>query len=276
VLVEPSVQQSTTDAQGLARIVVTAPPPPAVLPASTTTLTITASEVDGDAFSTNNGRAIQIQLIPPAGTLPANRLPIASFTVAPAVGNIMQTITFDASQSTDEGEPCRSACTYLWDFGDFTTDSGLQVTHSYERPATYTVVLTVIDPRGGVGFTNRSLAIAGPAAPTASFTISPATVVGGSGALVLFNGAASTVGVGAVIEEYEWDFGDGNTTTTTTPSVTYAYGAVTVSTPRSVSLTVTDSFGHAIAFPLPGTWPAAPHGAAVVCRTEARGYSRCR
>ena len=32
VLVEPSVQQSMTDAQGRARIVVTAPPPPAFLP----------------------------------------------------------------------------------------------------------------------------------------------------------------------------------------------------------------------------------------------------
>ena len=156
MLVEPSVQQSTTDAQGRARMVVTAPPPPAFLPTSAATLTITATPIDGDALSTDNSRTVMVQLVPPAGTLPPNRLPVASFTVVPAVGTIMETITFDASLTTDEGEPCGSLCTYQWNFGDFQTASGIRVSHSFERPGTYTVVLTVVDPRGGVGSTNRS------------------------------------------------------------------------------------------------------------------------
>lgn len=239
VLVEPSVQQSTTDSQGQARMVVTAPTPPAVLPAATATLTISVTPVGGDALSTNNGRSVQVQLVPPAGTLPANRLPVAAFTIVPAVGIISQTITFDASTTTDEGEPCGSLCSYRWDFGDFHTASGIQVTKSYERPTTYTVTLTVVDPRGGVGSTSRSLVITGPAAPTASFTATPASVALGNP--ILFNASGSTVGLGAVIEEYRWDFGDGTEQTTTTPGVSKTYGAVGT---YLVILTVEDDFGR--------------------------------
>jgi PKD repeat protein len=241
VLVEPSSQSSTTDAQGRARIVVTAPPPPAFLPSSAATLSITATPINGDALSTDNSRTVQVQLIPPAGTLPPNRLPEASFSVVPAVGTIMETITFDASLTTDEGEPCAALCTYQWNFGDFETASGIRVSHSFPRPGTYTVVLTVTDPRGGVDFTNRSLAISGPAAPTASFTATA------SGLTVAFNAAASAVGVGATITEYTWDFGDGTTQTTTVPAVSHSYpsaGAPATVTPYPVVLQVKDSFGR--------------------------------
>lgn len=236
VLVEPSVQQSMTDAQGIARMVVTAPPPPTFLPTSAATLTISASEVGPDALSTNNGRTVQVQLIPPAGTLPPNRLPVATFTVAPAVGTINESIRFDASLTTDEGEPCASLCSYSWNFGDFTTDSGIQVTHSWERPTTYTVTLTVVDNRGGVAFTTRSVVISGPTVPTASFT----STVGLAGA-VFFNATASSVGLGAEIEEYEWDFGDGTQETHEIPIVNHTYGAAGT---YFVTLTVTDDFGR--------------------------------
>lgn len=241
VLVEPSVQQSTTDAQGRARIVVTAPPPPAFLPTSTATLTITATPIDGDALSTNNSRTVQVQLIPPAGTLPPNRLPVASFTVVPAVGTIMETITFDATLTTDEGEPCGSLCTYQWNFGDFQTDSGIRVSHSFERPGTYSVVLTVVDPRGGVGSTTRSLTISGPTAPVASFTATA------SGLTAAFNAVASTVGVGATLTEWEWDFGDGSTAVTTVPAVSHTYPSVGLPgtvTPYVVLMRVKDNFGR--------------------------------
>jgi PKD repeat protein len=237
VLVEPSLQQSTTDAQGVTRIVVTAPPAPALLPTSTATLTITASEVGGDALATNNARTVRIQLIPPAGTLPPNRLPVPTFTVSPAVGTINETIRFDASLTTDEGDICDSKCSYHWNFGaDFTTDTGMVVSHSWEKPATYTVTLTVIDPRGGVASTSRSVTISGPTAPIASFS---ATV--GMGGVVRFNAAASSVGAGAEIETYAWDFGDGNQTTVETPLVNHTYGAAG---DYFVTLTVTDDFGR--------------------------------
>ncbi len=236
-LVEPSTQQSTTDGNGTARMVVTAPPAPALLPTSDVKIRITARPVNGDSSATLNGRSVVVILVPPAGTLPPNRVPIASFAVIPAIGNINQSMTFDASQTTDEGDPCDS-CRYEWDFGDFEHGNGKVASHTYWRPAVFTVTLTVTDPRGGVGSTTRSLTIAGPTAPVASFTMTPASTVS-SGGSVVFNASGSTVGVGGTIEEYSWDFGDGNTVTTTVPVVAHTY---TGAGARAVILTIKDNF----------------------------------
>jgi PKD repeat protein len=245
VLIEPSSQQSVTDAQGQATMFVTAPTAPVFVPTSTQKLTITARTVGADALSTSNARTVEVLLIPPAGTLLPNRLPVASFSVAPAVGVVNQSLRFDASLTTDEGEPCGDTCTYSWDFGDYETASGKVVSHSYSRTGTFTVWLTVVDPRGGVGSTSRSVTVTGPAPPVANFTVSPASPKANQP--VVFNASATTVGLGATITSYEWDFGDGSTETTTVPGVTHTY-AVTLATGTSrsflVVLKVTDSFGQ--------------------------------
>jgi PKD repeat protein len=240
VLVEPSLQQSTTDGQGRAAMVVTAPPPPAVVPATPGSLVITANAVGTDAISTTNFRTVVVQLVPPAGTLLPNRLPVASFTIAPAIGNINQEITFDATGTTDEGEPCGSLCTYQWDFGNFETESGQRVTKRFGKSGTYTITLTVTDPRGGIDSDARSLKINGPPPPTAGFGATT------SGLTVAFNAGASVAGAGGTLVEYIWDFGDGTTETTTIPgcSKTYPAGASGTSTPYVVVLTVKDNFGQ--------------------------------
>jgi hypothetical protein len=74
-----------------------------------------------------------VALVPPAGTLPINNLPVASFSISPAIGNINETLTFDASATKDEGEPCNALCSYQWNFGDFEPGSGMVVTHAYSR-----------------------------------------------------------------------------------------------------------------------------------------------
>ena len=238
--VEPSAQQTRTNAAGMSRITVKAPSAPALVPSSTARLAITARPVGSDALSTGNYRTVEVQLIPPAGTLPVNNLPQPSFTISPAIGNINQTMTFDASPTKDEGEPCGSLCSYAWDFGDFATDSGTVVTRSYSRPAIFTVTLTVTDSRGGVASTTKAVTISGPAAPTAAFTIAPATVSLATGATVAF-ASTSTIGLGAVIEAYVWDFGDGTSQTTTVPVVTKTYATVG---PKPVVLTIKDNFGR--------------------------------
>ncbi len=239
--VEPSDQQTQTNASGESQITVRAPSPPAFVPSSVARLTITARPVGHDALSTDNFRTIEVQLIPPAGTLPVNNVPVPSFSISPAIGNINETMTFDASGTKDEGEPCNSLCSYQWNFGDFEPGSGMVVTHSYSRPATFTVTLTVTDSRGGVASTTKSLTITGPAAPVASFTVTPATVSLATGANVAFNAGASTIGLGGVIEEYHWDFGDGTTQTTTVPVATKTYTTVG---PKPVVLTIEDNFGR--------------------------------
>lgn len=238
-LVEPSSQQSTTDGGGIARISVAAPPAPVVLPTAEGKLRITAKPVGGDAMSTMNARSVIVLLVPPQGTLPPNRAPIAAFSIIPTIGNINQSVTFDASLTTDEGDICGELCSYQWDFGDFEAGSGKVTSHTYWRPASFTVTLTVTDARGGVGSTTRTLTIAGPAAPVALFTITPASPAVGSE--VIFNASTSTIGVGGRIEEYLWDFGDGETATTTIPLTTHVYGSAGV---KAVTLTVKDNFGR--------------------------------
>lgn len=65
------------------------------------------------------------------------------------------TVSFDGSQSRDAEGPIVS---WAWTFGDGATGSGPRVSHTYARPGTYTVTLTVRDTDGAsVTSTNDSV-----------------------------------------------------------------------------------------------------------------------
>ncbi|MCW3134380.1 MAG: phospholipase D-like domain-containing protein [Methanophagales archaeon] len=70
------------------------------------------------------------------------QLPIASFSFYPENPVVNQTITFEASNSTDPGGTIEE---YEWDFGDGENAEGEIVTHSYPSSGNYTVKLTVTD-----------------------------------------------------------------------------------------------------------------------------------
>ena len=239
--VEPSDQQTRTNAEGETTITVRAPAAPAFVPTSVARLTITARPVGGDALRTDNYRTIEVALVPPVGTLPINNMPVPAFSISPAIGSINQTVTFDASATKDEGEPCPALCSYQWNFGDFEPGSGMVVNHAYSRAASFTGTLTVTDNRGGVASTTKSLAIVGPDVPLATFT--PTTITVASGGQVTFIGAAARVGATV---EYEWNFGDGNTETTYTQVIrhTFTHPGGLANVVRTVQLTVTDNFGQ--------------------------------
>jgi len=73
--------------------------------------------------------------------LPENFEPFANFSIK----NVGCKVIFNASSSYDVDGVIVS---YEWNFGDGTTASGVEVTHTYSSGGVYNVTLTVVDDRG--------------------------------------------------------------------------------------------------------------------------------
>ena len=75
---------------------------------------------------------------------PVNHPPVAN-AGGPYSGTEDIAISFDGSGSSDtDGD----ALTYLWNFGDSSTGTGINPTHTYAAAGDYTVKLTVTDDNG--------------------------------------------------------------------------------------------------------------------------------
>lgn len=130
-------------------------------------------------------------------------LPVLGFTTS----NSGTTVTFDASVST-------GVTSYIWDFGDGNSGTGVNPTHTYALSQNYNVTLMGVNACGDTVSITNSVALCGP--PIAKWTYQIISS-GGSGMLVQFDGTAS---VGST---YEWDFGDGGTASGTNfPTHTYS------------------------------------------------------
>ena len=90
--------------------------------------------------------------------LPKNKPPVASLNVSPG-GSGMAGVTnyrFDGSPSSD---PNDDSLTYSWNFGDGSSGSGVNATHVYGSPGSYSVTLTVSDGKEQAT-TTRSVTVA--------------------------------------------------------------------------------------------------------------------
>jgi len=96
--------------------------------------------------------------IEPASEDPVNEPPTASFTLSPSNPTTSDTVTFDASGSSD---PDGSIQRYEWDYGDGNTASatGTTATHSYSSSGDYTVELTVTDDDGITNTTTQTVKV---------------------------------------------------------------------------------------------------------------------
>jgi PKD repeat protein len=162
---------------------------------------------------------------------------------------------------------CSGNFLYAWSFGDGTSGTGQNPTHTYSAAGTYTATLTVSDVTntGVTGSATAQVCIAplGSTATTATCgstsgssgsTTGSGTVsangltvsaggpyTGSSGNAITFTGTASTSNANATIVSYVWSFGDG--TSGTGQSTTHTYNS---SGNYTVALTVTDSNGVAL------------------------------
>jgi len=163
-------------------------------------------------------------------------VPVASFTVTPAVGTPQSTIHFDASAST-----ASSALQYRWDWEndgvwDCDFSSTKTASHQYFITGSYSIKLEVKDASGKTSAATRSVVInaAGIGVPTASFTVdytgaSPNTVLN-------FDASGSTDTFDATDNlQVRWDWEDDgvfDTTYSTTKTMTHAFTTKGVYTVR--------------------------------------------
>ncbi len=118
-----------------------APPPPP--PPSAELEVVTVKARDGTE-ATFTGLGLVVDGPKPANPSsveppPKNQAPVAVM-VTPGVTDL--TVSLDGSGSSD---PDGDALSYVWDFGDGNTGTGLIITHAYATAGTYTVTLSVND-----------------------------------------------------------------------------------------------------------------------------------
>jgi hypothetical protein len=230
-----SAAEVITDGNGVATFTFTAPG----FNENVSVASVYATPIQSSHLQNANSRIVQILVSGPAFAVP-------SFTVKPTISGeedippISEPLTFDASATTYLGVACGGSCSYSWDFGDGSSlGSGQAVQHAFGSANVFTVKLTVTAPGGTTASVTKPVTIAAPALPVASFIVTPASPTVNVAAI--FNGSGSTVGTGATISQYLWDFGDGGSSTTTIPVVSHTY---TTQGAKAVTLTVTDSIGR--------------------------------
>ena len=164
--------------------------------------------------------------------------PTANFTYSPDSPSPSDTITFDASNSSD---PDGTVSTFKWDWdddGNFEdTTSSATINHNFATAGNYSVTLQVVDNESATDNITKTVSVA-TQPPTADFTYSP--IFPDPGESITFDASASSDPDGS-IAYYEWDWdGDGVYETNTTNPTTnhnFANGIY------NVTLRVTDNDG---------------------------------
>jgi PKD repeat protein len=152
-----------------------------------------------------------------------NRPPNPSFTLSPNPVRPEQSVTLDASSSTD---PDAQIVDYQWDLngdGTFETDSGSNptLTTSYPTAGTYKVAVRVIDANGASAIATHTLTV-GNLPPVVHVTASPNPALTGQPVKLDASGSTDQ----GTIVDYKWDLdnsGNYATDTGSTPTVTTSF-----------------------------------------------------
>ncbi len=163
--------------------------------------------------------------------------PVADLSVSSTAGCVPFTVQF-----TDQSIPTDGAINaWLWDFGDGTTSSLQNPTHTYTTTGTFSVSLVVTDIHGCGDDTVYSNLITVSNYPVAGFTMS-----GNFSCTTPYTVTFTNTSTGNIVG-YNWDFGDGATSTAMSPAHTFtSYGTFQVTLVVSNVLGCTDSFTQTV------------------------------
>ena len=192
-----------------------------------------------------------------AVTIGAGSAPTVDFVFSPSTPVVNQSVNFDATQA--RAGAGHSIASYLWNFGDGSSKTGVTATHDYGSAGTFNVTLTVTDEAGQATTVAKGVTVnstsGGGGATSATFTFSPLT----PSALqpVFFNASGSSAATGHTLTTYAWNFGDGTLITASTASTTHTFASAGTFT---VALTVTDDIGQQGRVTVPVTVVAAGAG----------------
>jgi len=109
-----------------------------------------------------------------------------------------------------------NASSYLWEFGDGSSSTEIDPTHTYATGGTFNVKLSATG-KGGSKQISKSITIANPVSlPVSNFTFSGGNQFAPSN--IVFNNTSTNA------TTYLWDFGDGQTSTLQNPNHVYNSG----------------------------------------------------
>ncbi|MDF1562624.1 MAG: PKD domain-containing protein [Deltaproteobacteria bacterium] len=167
----------------------------------TYTALLTVVDADGDQDS----RSVEI-------VVTDNSAPSVSVSANPDKGIAPLTVAFTSSVSGGD-----APLSFAWIFGDGSTSTLQNPSHTYATAGTYTAQLTVTDANGDPATASAAIEVGNDDVPIVSGSATPSS--GRAPLTVSFN--ASAQGGNAPLS-FAWDFGDGGTSTLQNPSHTFS------------------------------------------------------
>ncbi len=185
------------------------------------TISLTVNDTDGDGHTETKFDYIEVL---------EDIFPLSDFSA-----DLTEAYTEEIIQFSFMGEEGNGPSEYLYEFGDGSTSSDQNPTHSYSDAGIYSVILTVTDIDGDVDVLELVdyIIIEENILPIADFYVDSTNIFVGELIQFSFNGT-----YGNDLNEFYWDFGDGSVSYEENPL--HQYDAPGIYT---VSLTIKDSNG---------------------------------
>jgi PKD repeat protein len=133
-----------------------------------------------------------------------NDWPIAVASSNLSAGDVPLTVSFSSNGSAD---PDGNITGYAWDFGDGTSSTDVNPSHTYTIPGKYVVTLTVTDNNGGQSINTKSVAATAP--NLLPIAIAEADPPSGSAPLDVVFYAAGSYDPDGWLGNFYWSFSDG-------------------------------------------------------------------